>query len=186
MIGAGRAAALAAFLTALVPAVAGAQEDLERGVTHVLVRGPLDVGHQALLRRAIDGAQARGDRLVLELETPGGEVQLAWRIAKLLDQASKDDVHTVAWINDKALSAGALLALACDEIYMRPTASFGSAQTIRLGPLGPTSVPADEVIVEKEGSSWRSAFRSFAEARNRSAALAEGKPRLAIPESNRA
>ncbi len=162
-------------LLVLVPAAATAQEDLGGGVTHVVVDGGLDVGHQALLRRAIDGAHGRGDRLIMELSTPGGEVQLAWRIAKLLDQASEDGVQTVAWINDKALSAGALLALACDRIYMRSTASFGSAQTLQMNPLQmPTAVPADEVLVEKQGSSWRSAFRAFAETNNRSPAIAEG------------
>ena len=56
------------------------------GVTHVRVEGELDVGAQALLRRAIDDAYKREDRLIIELDTPGGEVQTMWSIAKLIDR----------------------------------------------------------------------------------------------------
>ncbi|MEM7310150.1 MAG: NfeD family protein [Planctomycetota bacterium] len=154
------------------PPAASAQ-DLAAGVVHLRIEGELDIGHQALLARASSAARDSGDRLVVELDTPGGEVQLAWRIARLLDEASSDGVRTVAWINDKALSAGALLALACDDIYLRATASFGSAQAIAVGPGGVVGVPADEVVEEKTGSSWRSSFRAFAEIRGRSPVLAE-------------
>lgn len=145
----------------------------EAGATTLRIEGELGVVHQALLVRGIAGAKARGDKLVIELDTPGGEVQLAWRIARLIDEASKDGVPTVAWINDHALSAGALLALACDDIYMRGTSSFGAAQTIGVGPDGIVGVPADEVVEEKYGSTWRASFRAFAEEHQRSADLAE-------------
>ena len=65
--------------------------------------------------RSIASAKANDDKLIVELDTPGGEVQLAWVMARLLDEASKEGVQTIAWVNDHALSAGALLALACDE-----------------------------------------------------------------------
>ena len=148
------------------------QVDAE-GVTRLRIEGQLDIGHQALLVRGLAGARQRGDRLVLELDTPGGEVQLAWRMAKLLDNASSEGLVCVAWVDDKALSAGALLALACDSILMRSTGSFGSAQAISIGPGGIVAVPADEVVEEKTGSSWRASFRAFAQARGRSADLAE-------------
>src|SRR5262245_53217288 len=172
--------ALPALLLLPPAAVAPAQEDAERveealgaGATALLIEGELDIGHQALLVRGIAGAKERGDKLVVELDTPGGEVQLAWRMARLLDEASKDGVRTIAWVNDHALSAGALLALACDDIYMRGTASFGAAQAIGLGPGGIVGVSADEVVEEKYDSTWRASFRAFAEERGRSPELAE-------------
>jgi len=153
----------------------------ENGATVVRVDGELSLGHQALLVRAIAGAKSRGDKLVVALDTPGGEVQLAWRIARILDEASKDGVPTVAWIDDHALSAGALLALACDDIYMRGTASFGAAQVIQVAPtfgvrsVDPDSVveEPDENVAEKVSSTWRASFRAFAQERGRSAELAE-------------
>jgi membrane-bound serine protease (ClpP class) len=165
------------LLTGLLLALVCAPDPaLEGGATVVRVEGELDLGHQALLVRAISGAKSRGDKLVVAFDTPGGEVQLAWVIARLLDQASKDGVPTVAWIDDHALSAGALLALACDDIYMRGTASFGGAQVIQV-PLGGVGeivgVSADEVVQEKIDSTWRASFRAFAQERGRSADLAE-------------
>jgi membrane-bound serine protease (ClpP class) len=161
---------------ALAPPVqgdAGGEGAPSAGATVLRIEGELDIAHQALLVRGISGAKERGDKLVVELDTPGGEVQLAWRMARLLDEASKDGVRTVAWVNDHALSAGALLALACDDIYMRGTASFGAAQAIALGPGGIEGVPADEVVEEKYDSTWRASFRAFAEEHHRSPDLAE-------------
>jgi membrane-bound serine protease (ClpP class) len=170
--------ALAALALALSAATAPAGGASARGApaggaTAIRVEGELDLGDQALLTRAIAGAKGRDDKLVLELDTPGGEVQLAWTMARLLDEASKEGVPTVAWINDHALSAGALLALACDDVYMRGTASFGSAQAIQVGPTGIQGVSADEVVEEKLDSTWRASFRAFAQERGRSADLAE-------------
>jgi len=143
------------------------------GVTHVIVEGPLDRGTQALLRRAIDLAAESRDRLVIELDTPGGEVVLMWQMATELLAASKRGVVPVAFVNDDALSAGALLALACEVVYMRPQASIGSALPVRVGPGGLMPVDEDESVREKILSKHREEFRFVAAERGRPQALAE-------------
>jgi membrane-bound serine protease (ClpP class) len=144
------------------------------GVTLVQIDGPLDVGTLSLVKRAREGAASRGDRLVVEMNTPGGEIQLMWNLAKALSAASEDDgLLTVTWVNDQALSAGALVAMACDRLYMRSRATIGSATAITLGTGGPQPISEDAAVAEKFNSSFRSGFRGWAEDHGRSGAVAE-------------
>ncbi|HEX6883264.1 MAG TPA: hypothetical protein VF530_07770 [Planctomycetota bacterium] len=143
------------------------------GLTLVRIDGPLDVGTQALLHRALDGARTRGDRLVVELDTPGGEVELMWQLANALLDASREGVSTVAFVRDRALSAGALLALACERVYMRSHATIGSALPVQIGPGGLLPAAEDEEVREKLSSALRGEFRGVAEKRGRSGLLAQ-------------
>jgi membrane-bound serine protease (ClpP class) len=160
---------LALALTGLAAPV----QEAARGLTLVRIDGPLNVGTQALLHRAIDGAEERGDRLVVELDTPGGEVELMWQLANALLDASASGVSTIAFVHDRALSAGALLALACERVYMRSHATIGSALPVQAGPGGLLPVAEDEEVREKLSSALRGEFRGVAEKRGRSALLAE-------------
>ncbi len=128
----------------------------------------LNSGGLSLLRRAIEEAKSTEATIVLRLDTPGGEVQLMWTIAKAIDRARDDGVRIVAWIDKRALSAGALVAMACDYVYMSPTSVIGAAQPILMTPGGPTAVD------EKFLSAFRSEWRSWAEAHDRNGALAAG------------
>ena len=49
----------------------------------------------------------------------------------LIDERGSPELVVVAWVNDHALSAGALLALACDPIYMTPEAVIGAAMPVQ-------------------------------------------------------
>src|SRR5262249_17368080 len=62
-----------------------------RGLTIARIEGELDVGMQALVHRAILEAKARGDTLVLEIDTPGGPVELMFQIAREILGASDKD-----------------------------------------------------------------------------------------------
>ena len=170
-------AALALSLFPLLPQTSG-------GVTRVRIEGALDVGTQALLRRALDGAEERGDRLVVELDTPGGDVELMWQLANALLDASDEGIQTAAWIDDRALSAGALLALACERVYVRSHATFGSALPVTLGPNGLMPAAEDEQVREKLSSALRAEFRGVAERRGRPGLLAEAMvdPELEVVE----
>jgi len=154
------------------------------GVTRVRIDGALDVGTQALLRRAIDEAEERGDRLVLELDTPGGEIELMWQLANALLDASDAGIQTAAWVDDRALSAGALVALACERVYMRSHATIGSALPVSVGPGGLMPVAEDEEVREKLSSALRAEFRGVAERRGRPGILAEAMvdPELEVVE----
>lgn len=165
------ALALCAFASSASPAAQGVASG--EGLTLVRIEGALDVGTQALVERALDGARARGDRLVVELDTPGGEIELMWQIANALLDASASGLPTVAWVHDRALSAGSLLALACEHVYMRSHATLGSALPVQVGPGGLMPVSEDEAVREKLSSALRGEFRGVAEKHGRSPLLAE-------------
>jgi len=150
--------------------VAGAGD----GVTHVRVEGMLDVGTLALLERACDHAEAADHAaLILDLDTPGGEIELMWQLSRRLDRASEDGLLTVAWVHDRATSAGSLLALSCERVYMSPTSTIGSAAPVVPGPAGIAPIPEEGGVREKVTSMLRSQFRAVAERHGRPPALAE-------------
>ncbi|MEM7627354.1 MAG: NfeD family protein [Planctomycetota bacterium] len=92
------------------------------------------------LQRRVDKALAAGATvIVLEIDTYGGLVTAALDIAKYLKDSSKVPVPTIAWINDKAYSAGIMIAAACDEIVMVPSSATGDCAPIAPGQnLAPT------------------------------------------------
>jgi membrane-bound serine protease (ClpP class) len=143
-------------------------------VTHVKIEGQLDVGTLGLLRRAFAHADANEhERLVIEIDTPGGQVDLMWKIARLIDDRGSPELVVVAWVNDHALSAGVLLALACDEIYMSTESVIGAAMPVQQTPTGLASVPEDDGVREKLMSALRADFRAMAEKGGRPGDLAE-------------
>lgn len=92
------------------------------------------------LRQQIDAAAARhvsrgcaqalehgADIILLDLNTYGGELDAADSIRTLLMRQS---VPTVAFVNENAASAGALIALACDSVFMAPGSSMGAATVV--------------------------------------------------------
>lgn len=94
---------------------------------------------EALYRQLRGGLQyARQQKaavVVLHVNTYGGEVQAADSMRTLLLRSS---LKTIAFINPNAASAGALISLACDAIYLAPGAAFGAATVVD----GRTGVPA--------------------------------------------
>lgn len=87
------------------------------------------------LRTRIERAQREGAQaVVIELDTPGGEVGAVWEITSLLKGGSMP--NSVAWINDTALSGGAIIAVACDEIVTNDPAQLGDAPVIMVSPIG--------------------------------------------------
>ena len=155
----------------------------ERGVAYVRIEGQLDVGHLGQLKRALDTARERDlDRLVVALDTPGGAVELMWQIGQALREVSEGGVVPVAWVDDRALSAGVLVALSCERVYVTPTASLGASLPVQPGPAGIEALPEEGGVREKVTSALRAEFRAAAEARHRPAALAEGMidPRIGV------
>lgn len=71
--------------------------------------------------------EANADIMVLKLNTYGGELAAADSIRTLLLRQS---MPTVAFVDVNAASAGALIALACDSVFMAPGASMGAATVV--------------------------------------------------------
>src|SRR5690606_10533036 len=71
----------------------------------VPVEETVEKGLYAFLKRAITTAEKEhADAVIFELNTPGGAVDAATEIGKLF---TSSDVETIAFVNKKALSAGA-------------------------------------------------------------------------------
>ena len=74
-------------------------------------------------------AKANGAKtIVVEIDTWGGLVTAGLDISRFLKGQS--DVHTIAYVNDRAVSAGAMIAMACDEIVMKDVAMLGDCAPI--------------------------------------------------------
>ena len=101
------------------------------------------------------------DMIIIEMDTYGGALNDADDIrTRILDF----DKPIYSWINKDAASAGALISIACDSIYMSSGASIGAA----------TVVTADgNAAPDKYQSYMRSIMRSTAEAKNRDPNIAE-------------
>ena len=96
------------------------------------------------------------DVVIFEIDTYGGLVDEAIKIKDLIINLPN---KSVAYINNKAISAGVLISIAANEIYMAENANIGSAETI----------PNDEKVL----SMWRGVLRDTAQYRNRDALIVE-------------
>ncbi|MBX3374873.1 MAG: hypothetical protein KF817_13665 [Phycisphaeraceae bacterium] len=99
------------------------------------VHGEIDRTTFVSLERRIRVAARRGaTAIVLEIDTPGGEVMAALDICSLLKDRAIVPANVVAWVRPRAFSAGTIIALACREIIIVSNGSFGDAAPIRAIP----------------------------------------------------
>lgn len=126
------------------------------GAVYVIpVKGVIDLGLSGFIQRIAEDAKAAKARAVIfEIDTFGGRVDAAIQISKSIGELSP--IPVVAYVTDRAWSAGALIALACPNIIMAPGSSIGSAEP-RVG--GMTQEPTDEKTV----SAVRAEFKALAE-----------------------
>ena len=136
------------------------------------VRGEIENGLAPYIARGLRMAQTRQAAAVyLDMDTPGGRVDAAERIADAI-RASTVPVYT--WVDPRAYSAGALIALSTNGIYMRSGAVLGAAT-----PVGGSG----EKLPEKYVSAMRGEFRALAEARGLDPKIAEAMvdEKLGVP-----
>jgi membrane-bound serine protease (ClpP class) len=134
------------------------------GAVYVVpITGTIDLGLAPYLRRVLKEAEQEGAAgVLLQIDTPGGRLDA---VLQMRDALLDSDVHTIAFVDRTAFSAGALIAIACQEIYMTPGAVLGAATPID----GATGETASEKIV----SAVRTTFKATAEARGRDPLVAE-------------
>lgn len=92
-----------------------------------------DTTAESVRRRIALAEKAGADAIVFELDTNGGDVRACLTICRMIKNCSIP--NTVAWINTKAYSAGAIIALACKEIVTTTSSDFGDALPIAMDPL---------------------------------------------------
>jgi membrane-bound serine protease (ClpP class) len=123
------------------------------------------VGLAPFIARVLDEATAAGAAaVVLEVNTFGGRVDAAVQIRDALLGAK---LPTLAYVNRRAISAGALISLAAEHLVMAPGSTIGAATPVQAG--GGEAQP----VSEKTVSYVRKEFRATAESRKRPALIAE-------------
>lgn len=121
------------------------------------ISGTIDLGLAPYLDRVLtDAADDGASVVVVRIDTPGGRLDA---VLQMRDSLIGSAVRTVAFVDSTAFSAGALVALASDEIYMTPGAVMGAATPV----LGDTGGVADAKTI----SAVRSTFEATADLRGR-------------------
>ena len=84
-----------------------------------------------ILRRGLkDAIENKADMLLINMDTPGGRVDLT---IKMMEMLSKFDGITATYVNPDAISAGSFIAAATEEIYFAPTGKMGASAVIQGG-----------------------------------------------------
>lgn len=127
------------------------------------IDGEIDLGLAPYITRVISEAeQNNASAIVFKINTFGGRVDAATQIK---DAILSSKVLTIAFINNRAISAGALIALSCNKIVMVPGSSIGAATVVD---------QSGQKVGEKYQSYMRSEMRSTAERNGRPTDIAEG------------
>lgn len=143
----------------------------------VPVEGMIDLGLAPFIERVLDTAAREGHAaVILDINTFGGRVDAAVIIR---DALLKSSVTSVAFVNKRAISAGALIALASTRIAMADGGTIGAATPVQAGAPGEAAQP----VSEKTVSYMRKEFGATAESRRRPALVAEAMvdPDVEIP-----
>jgi len=132
----------------------------------------------AAFESALIEEAAKGPLFILiEIDTPGGRVDLARRLCAAVSELR--NAQTVAFIKGEknlgAYSAGAAVSLACDRIYLAPNTAIGAATAVVIvGDEIKTEKEAfGEEIGEKFGSAWRNYLAALALSNGKSGLLAK-------------
>ncbi len=122
------------------------------GVFVIPVETEIDMSAVHHFRQGLNEARGRNSELIiLKLNTFGGALDAADSIRTVL---MRESIPTVAFVDVNAASAGALIALACDSVYMAPGSSMGSATVVN---------GAGEPMPEKYQSYMSTMMRATAE-----------------------
>lgn len=123
----------------------------------------IDLGLAPYVSRVISEAeQNNAAAIIFKINTFGGRVDAATQIK---DAIISSKILTIAFINNRAISAGALIALSCNKIVMVPGSSIGAATVVD---------QTGQKVGEKYQSYMRSEMRSTAEKNGRRMDIAEG------------
>ncbi|MGM0602133.1 MAG: NfeD family protein [Bacillota bacterium] len=121
------------------------------------LEGNIDSSQYSFLKRGIKEAEtANADLLILEINTLGGYVNSALNIRDLIINST---INIDTFVSGRAWSAGALIALTGENLYMVPGSSIGAAETR----------PKEEKYI----SALRKEFAATAEKRNKDPLVAE-------------
>jgi len=148
--------AIFALVCCLGVETAQAREIIRKGdVIVVPLRGEISPSLLMFLRRTEKAAETSGaSAIIFEMDTYGGRLDSAAEITNVLNRAT---IPTYTFINSNAGSAGSLIALATQHIYMAPVSAIGAA-----APVLPTGEDLPATERDKTISYWSALIRSSA------------------------
>lgn len=121
------------------------------------IKGPIASPALYILRRGLKEAIAnQADAVILDIDTPGGRLDITLEIIHILERFSGE---ILAYVNKEAISAGAYIAAASDAIYFTPNGVIGAAAVV-----SGTGEAIDETMRQKINSYLRAKIRSLSEA----------------------
>jgi membrane-bound serine protease (ClpP class) len=133
-----------------------AQNNNQGIIYEIPIKGSIDLGLAKFISRGIQEAETSGAQaILLEIDTFGGLVKAATEIR---DDILATELPVIAYVKNRAWSAGALITIASDQIFMNPGSSIGAAETR----------PKEEKII----SAFRKEFEATAEKTKRDPKLA--------------
>ncbi len=127
------------------------------------INSEIDLGLSPYISRVVSEANNAGaEAIIFRINTFGGRLDAATQIK---DAILSSKALTIAFINNRAISAGALIALSCNKIAMAPGSSIGAATVVN---------QSGEKQSEKYQSYMRGEMRSTAEKNGRRPDIAQG------------
>jgi membrane-bound serine protease (ClpP class) len=127
------------------------------------INSEIDLGLSPYIGRVVSEANNAGaEAIIFRINTFGGRLDAATQIK---DAILSSKALTIAFINNRAISAGALIALSCNKIAMAPGSSIGAATVVN---------QSGEKQSEKYQSYMRGEMRSTAEKNGRREDIAQG------------
>ncbi|QDT16264.1 NfeD family protein [Alienimonas californiensis] len=134
-------------------------------VAYIRIDEPIEPIIGEFVKRQIDRSVARGANLIVfELTSRSGSLVTAQDLATRIADLSERNVHTVAFVPQEAFGTAAMVALACDELYMETGARIG-----RVGRL----TEADGEAAAEDVALARQELKFLAEQKGRPPAIAE-------------
>ncbi len=144
----------------------------ENSVYLIKIDREIGVGLVPYVKRGIEEAEKnKADAILFEINTFGGRVDAATQLKDLIVNAK---LPTIAFVNKRAISAGALITLSARKIVMAPGSSIGATTVVN---------QAGKKQSEKYQSFMRSEMRATAEENGRPKKIAEGMvdERIVVP-----
>lgn len=131
-------------------------------VYRIRLDSDIDKSAQRLVTLGLEKAdKADADYVLIDIDTYGGAVDAADSIRSAI---LRYDKPVAAYVNMQAASAGALISIACDSIYMKTGSSIGAATVVD---------QSGNVMPDKYQSFMRGMMRSTAQATGRDPKIAE-------------
>lgn len=117
-----------------------------------------------------EAVEAKAPLLVLDINSAGVNPETALAFA---EQVARLKLRTVAYVNSSAIAGGALVALACDEIWMAPGARIGAAPP-DLSKAGELTETAQKAVLARSLAILKAGARSLAKMKGHDETVAEG------------